>query len=407
MISFVLALSRNIRMMLSKHVSCGCGWVWVAILIVSVAPHPTSVLAFTPPLPSVSVSKHPMLSSEDGQPTMSPFLGPYRCKQQGHRCWAVPPQVANFVERNDAQDLGDDLTKQELNIRFWEVRDYYRQNPDEMTQADVCLKLLSTRLPNIRLHRCFVAPSTVVGAGNGLFASRDIANDELITMYPGDAVLIQSPSTTPPAPAPAAPSPENTKSPPDSPPVVGVMFGSHIQGQDRIPNQVTTPEARSYEMEINKYTSIVADPQIGFKDPAYLGHFANDGEALYEFDAASREIYSKASVERHNAAHFVMEGAHMVTVATKPVAKGEEIFVSYGEGYWLSRSFSMSDMDATEKNAIVVEMASAKSSSTFYNLSSPGNDSSNGRSGGTSIAKGRKKKKKDAPSKGMSRGFGK
>jgi hypothetical protein len=110
-----------------------------------------------------------------------------------------------------------------------------------------------------------------------------------------------------------------------------------------------------------------------------------------------------------------MEGAHMVTVATKPIAKGDEIFVSYGPGYWLSRSFSVSDMDEAEKNTIVVEIAAAKSSSTFYNLSSPSNDSSSSSSSttttterpGTSIAKGRKKKKKDAASEGMSRGFGK
>jgi hypothetical protein len=379
-------------MMPSKHVI----YSWVAILIVSIAPHPTSVLAFAPPL---RFTRRPLFSSDSGEQN-SPFLGP-QCQHQGHRLWLVPPQAANVDEPRDAQDLGDDLSKQELNVRFWEVRDYYRENPDEMTQADVCLKLLSTRLANIRLNRCHVAPSTIEGAGNGLFASRDIANEELITMYPGDAVLIASPSPSPSATPPS----ENSGSLPASP-VVGVMFGSHIHGEDRVPDRVTTPEARSYEMEINKYTSIVADPQIGFKDPAYLGHLANDGIALYEFDAASRATYSKASVERHNAAHFVMEGAHMVTVATKAIAKGAEIFVSYGEGYWLSRSFSMSDMDEAEKNAIVVEIAAAKSSSTFYNLSGPSNDSSTERPG-RRIAKVPKKVKKEAPSKGMSRGFGK
>jgi hypothetical protein len=368
-------------------------------MFLSVAPHPTSVLAFAPQL--LPFSKHPWLSSDISGVQKIPCLGP-RCNHQGRRFRMVPPlQAANNVDdlsSDNAQDLGDDLTKQILNLRFWEVRDYYRKNPDEMTQADVCLKLLSTRLSNIRLNRCHVAPSTIVGAGNGLFASRDIANDELITMYPGDAVLIASP---PP------PSESNSGESLPASPVVGVMFGSHIHGEDRIPNRVTTPEAKSYEMEINKYTSIVADPQIGFKDPAYLGHFGNDGVALYEFDPTSRETYSKASVERQNAAHFVMEGAHMVTVATKPIEKGQEIFISYGEGYWLSRSFATSDMDEAEKNAIVVEIAAAKSSSTFYSLSSgPSNDDGTERPGAR-IAKARKTKKKDAPSKGMSRGFGK
>ena len=373
--------------MSSKHLLCN--WVAIFNFIISVAPHPTSVLAFAPPLPLFT--KHPLSSSTSGE------------QNSAFQLWAVSPQAATTVDESssdDAQeDLGDDLSKQELNVRFWEVRDYYRENPDEMTQADVCLKLLSTRLANIRLHRCQVAPSTIGGAGNGLFATRDIANEELITMYPGDAVLIASPSA-------ATPPPSDNKTP--TSPVVGVMFGSHIHGDDRIPNRVTTPEARSYEMEINKYTSIVADPQIGVKDPAYLGHFANDGVALDDFDAASRATYTKASVERQNAAHFVMEGAHMVTVATKPIAKGDEIFVTYGEGYWLSRSLATTSdtMDEAEKNAIVVEIAAAKSSSRFYNLSGPSTDSNTERPGAR-IAKVPKKVKKDTPSKGKSKGFGK
>lgn len=310
--------------------------------------------------------------------------------------------------------MGDDLTKQALNERFWETRDYYRQNPQEnMCQADVCLKLLSTRLPNVRLNRCFVGPSTVKGAGNGLFASRDIANDELITMYPGDAVLIvEKPK---PASASSASREDDTSSPP-SPlaPVVGVMFGSHIQGEFRDPNRVSTLEAKRYEMTINQQTSIVADPNLGFDDAAYLGHFANDGAALVAFDAASRQEYSKASMECHNSAHFVMEGAHMVTVATKPIAKGEEIFVSYEEGYWLSRSLarmSDSDMDASEKSAILGDFTAAAAAKPSSALNGNNNDKNINNSEAkrpTNASKRRKTKKKGASSQDSEKkGFGK
>ena len=37
-------------------------------------------------------------------------------------------------------------------------------------------------------------------------------------------------------------------------------------------------------------------------------------------------------------ANFVLEGSHFVTVATKDITKGEEMFVSYGCSYWFSRS---------------------------------------------------------------------
>jgi hypothetical protein len=374
-------------MPLSKHVIFG----WVGIVIASVATHPTSVSAFTPQ--QLTFSKH---QPSKHQPFISlDTIG----RHQGRQYYDLTPlQATNNVEdtTKDPQDRADDLTKQELNLRFWEVRDFYRQHPEEkMTQADVCLKLLSTRLANIRLNRCYVAPSTIEGAGNGLFASRDIENEELITMYPGDAVLIESPSAAAATPA-ASEDNESSSPPPVAPSVVGVMLGNHIQGADRNPDRMTTPEAKSYEMEINQYTSIVADPQIGFEDTAYLGHFANDGEALYEFDADSREIYSKGSTERQNSAHFVMEGAHMVTVATQPIAKGEEIFVSYGEGYWLSRSYAaLGNMAESEKKAIFVEIAAAKSSSESPNGTGT-------RPGTKSVAK-----KKDASPKGKSKGFGK
>jgi hypothetical protein len=224
---------------------------------------------------------------------------------------------------------------------MYEARDYYRQRPEEgMTQAAICLALLGTRLPDLRLNRCFVAPSTIAEAGNGLFASRDIAEGELVTLFPGDAVLIQD-STA-----------EDTSAAP-----VGVMFGSHIKEADRDTSRVTSHEARSYEMEINTYTSIAGDPLIGTGDPAYLGHFANDGATLYEFDSASREIYTNATAARCNAANLVVEGAHMATVATAAIAKGNEVFISYGTGYWLSRSISESN--SAENTGGVVQMDAA------------------------------------------------
>jgi hypothetical protein len=88
------------------------------------------------------------------------------------------------------------------------------------------------RLPDLRLNRCFVAPSTIAGAGNGVFASRDIAEGELVTLFPGDAVLIQDSTAEDSSTAP-----------------VGVMFGSHVKEVDRDTSRVTSHEARSYEFK--------------------------------------------------------------------------------------------------------------------------------------------------------------
>jgi hypothetical protein len=284
--------------------------------------------------------------------------------------------------------IGDDLTKEGLNVRLYEVRDYFQQRPEEgMTQADICLSLLRTRLSKLRLNRCFVAPSTITGAGNGVFASRDISQGELITLYPGDAVLIQDSTAEDSSAAP-----------------MGVMFGSHVKEGGRSTDRVTSQEARSYEMEINKYTSIVAEPLIGAEDSAYLSHFANDGASLYEFDSTSREIYSKATAARCNAAHMVMEGAHLTTVATIAINKGDEVFVSYGQGYWLSRSHSESDTD--EKAGVVFEMDAAVPRGTGADvILGDYNGSVGSAESPWENRKTRRSKKKNAP-KDKKRGFG-
>jgi hypothetical protein len=210
------------------------------------------------------------------------------------------------------ETTADDLSKEELASRFAEVRDYYRKT-NEMSQENVCLSMLRTRLANLRLNRCVVGPSTIPQAGLGLFASRDISEGELLTLYPGDALLIW-----------------NRDVGDFGAGDVGVMFGNHIQGLYRDASRVSTDEARSYELKIKTGHSIVADPRL-VADSAYLGHMINDGSALMNNDNSSRTLYSRTTFDRHNAAFFVMEGCHFTTIATKNIAKGEEIFVSYGE----------------------------------------------------------------------------
>jgi hypothetical protein len=47
----------------------------------------------------------------------------------------------------------------------------------------------------------------------------------------------------------------------------------------------------------------------------------------------------------------------MATVATAAIAKGDEVFISYGTGYWLSRSISESN--SAENTGGVVQMDAA------------------------------------------------
>ena len=54
--------------------------------------------------------------------------------------------------------------------------------------------ILSSRLPELQnfLNKSEVRPSSILGAGRGLFAIEDIPKGEVITCYPGDALLCKS-----------------------------------------------------------------------------------------------------------------------------------------------------------------------------------------------------------------------
>ena len=169
----------------------------------------------------------------------------------------------NENENNDDDDDGDgdgdDLTKYEFGLRLKEVRDYYRET-NEMSQENVCLTLFPTRLPNLRLNRCYAgAESTIPGAGRGLFVSCDIEEGGLITLYPGDVMFAWETSVG------------------DFSGQVSVMVGNHVKQEDHqaVANRLTTDSARSYELKIGGRHSVVADPLLT-DDAAYLGHLAND-----------------------------------------------------------------------------------------------------------------------------------
>jgi len=235
----------------------------------------------------------------------------------------------------DGTDAGDDLTKYELGLRLKEVRDYYRDHPEEMSQENVCLNLFRTRLPKLRLNRCFVgAESTIDGAGRGLFASRDIAEGELITLYPCDVMLAW----------------ETTVG--DFRGDIGVTFGSNVRKEDqqKTADRLTTDSARAYELKIGGRHSVVADPLL-VDNAAYLGHIANDASVLNSRDQASVDKYVKSSRIGHNAAFLVLEGAHFMTVATRSISEGAEIFVSYGYNYWFSRAFLKENGSSTSTGA--------------------------------------------------------
>ena len=82
----------------------------------------------------------------------------------------------------------DDLTLEDFSEHLAGVRAHYRSTK-EMDTETVRVNMLASRIAGLQLRRCHLAPSRTPGAGVGLFASRTICADELITLYPGDALL--------------------------------------------------------------------------------------------------------------------------------------------------------------------------------------------------------------------------
>ena len=70
---------------------------------------------------------------------------------------------------------------------FQEVRAHYRSS-GEVDEAQACRNLMSTRVKDLRIACCAVRPSPL--HGDGLFATREVAEGELLSFFPADALLV-------------------------------------------------------------------------------------------------------------------------------------------------------------------------------------------------------------------------
>lgn len=174
-----------------------------------------------------------------------------------------------------------------------------------------------SRLSCARISRTRLEPSTIPGAGRGLFATRDIAEDELITLYPGDVVLCW-------------PDADHAESP-------TVLLGAGTKSSFASDPFDFTCDAWLYGVHTTATRAICGDPaQDG--DPAYFGHFANDA-ARCDRAGTAGEIYASESELRANAAldSWSMGDCHLALVACKAIVANEEIFMSYGAEFWLEK----------------------------------------------------------------------
>ncbi len=237
--------------------------------------------------------------------------------------------------------------------------DDIKLSPDNLVKET----LLSTRLPDLKLNRTRIGPSTIEGAGRGLFATEDIAKGELITCYPGDALLCEYSELEIDEEEEEEDfededvdfeDEEYYDEEADYAEEV-ILWGDHIDVTDRIEDdevfdgivEEDVPALTSYAASVDDVYSVMGMPVLD-NDPAYYGHFANDGAGHIAIqtgvdDAARRGIeeiissYVSESVELSNAIHGpIADGLHLGTFATKNIKQGEEVMVTYGPDYWMA-----------------------------------------------------------------------
>jgi len=90
---------------------------------------------------------------------------------------------------SEQRTIVDDLTLDDVVMSFEAVLEQFRasnSNLSEEAEGEVCRKLMATRLPNLHLDRCRVAPSKLHGLGdkrNGLRnALHEVSHDRRYMM---------------------------------------------------------------------------------------------------------------------------------------------------------------------------------------------------------------------------------
>ena len=163
--------------------------------------------------------------------------------------------------------------------------------------------------------RVRVGPSSIVGAGLGVFANVALPPNELLTFYPGDATLHWEEDANFAADAIIE--------------GVPITFGRRVDdaGRARLLQLLSSDAALTLDVfPVNARTSIVADPEL-VDDAAYLSQYINDVRGPLCTDGRTA-----------NAEHTTLpDGCRVGTLTTRAVEVDEELLVDYGEAYWDAR----------------------------------------------------------------------
>jgi hypothetical protein len=269
---------------------------------------------------------------------------------------------ALLQEAIDAHDLESDV-------------DYDDDAEESLVELEK-LSILYTRRDNLTLNRTYVDTSAI--AGRGLFALCDAKKGDLLTCYPGDALVIvpdddeddEFEDEYEDQPNRGARlkkekqkrKQQKKKKKQDDSDDWTIVWGEHVtMAQEEVEAELQA-NLRAFTLHAgvgDNNVGIFALPSMD-DNPAYLGHFVNDGATKIPMSTKGLSSYMLESSDTANAVHQdILGGVHMVTLAKRDIKKGEEIFVTYGPEYWMEQP-DFGNAQDEDMDADINEMSNGK-----------------------------------------------
>jgi len=282
-------------------------------------------------------------------------------REIGHDNTSIASQINQALEKRRQELLSDPAELQPI-LQQHEISN---DNDRVLSQEELIRRtILSTRLQHLNLNRTRLAESTVVGAGRGLFATENIEEGEIITCYPGDALFCDYSEQEDDYEGADDDDDDDDSHYADRIArwmghvrTLSPIWGEHVCVKDRLEKDAVNdgiqdksiPPLTSYAVTVDDVYTVMGMPTLD-KDPAYYGHFANDGAGhwiLERGDGSSSSMgvdeciseYIFESLDVSNAIQRPLEGGlHMVMLASRDINDGEEILMTYGPDYWMAHS---------------------------------------------------------------------
>jgi hypothetical protein len=206
------------------------------------------------------------------------------------------------------------------------------------------------------LEKVYVDESTMLGAGKGLFARRQIKAGTIVAFYPVHAIGADFGSSS--VSVGATPADQD-------------FFNNGLDGRVTNYVQYLVGSRAIGTADFGDYCRLFIDANPSRRDEiGWLSHRTNDGATVLENSAKGMLDYYAESRERKNCIIIPIGPAPlMATITTKNIDKGQELLTTYGCSYWLA-ALCGDETETAEITDAVVQEAAAVAKDIFVAMRS-------------------------------------